>query len=139
MQGTIPYFGNYPLYNVYTAGSILLIVILIAIPTIILMLYPFISNIVIIFRWEESRGIQFVNKCLLVHVLKPILDSFQGDYKDHLRFLLDYIFFVQNSLFLHCHDRINTRYKNFTILNDHLLLPAHTCACIGNALQEGRG
>ena len=99
MQGTIPYFGNYPLYDVYMAGSIFLIVILIAIPTIILMLYPFISNIVIIFQWEESGGIQFVNKCLLVHVLKPILDSFQGDYKDHLRFFAGLYFFLYKTLF----------------------------------------
>jgi len=100
MQGTVLYFDiNYLLQGIYAVGSILLIVVLIAIPTIFLMLYPLISNIVVMFRWEESRGIQCVNKCLLVHVLKPIVDSFQGDYKNHLHFFARLYFFLYKTLF----------------------------------------
>ena len=98
MQGNIQYFGN-AIYNVYAIGSLLVIITLIVIPTAILMLYPFIANIVIIFGWEESRGIQIINKCLLVHRLKPILDSFQGDYKFHLQFFSGLHFFLYRTLF----------------------------------------
>ncbi|XP_065905260.1 uncharacterized protein [Dysidea avara] len=98
LQGDIHFFQDNT-YNIYAIGSILVSITLIAIPTIVLMLYPFISNIVIIFRWEESNGIQFVNKCLLVHKLKPILDSFQGDYKNHLQFFAGVYFFLYKTLF----------------------------------------
>ena len=98
MQGTMSYFGN-PVYNVYAIGSLLLIVTLIVLPTVILMLYPFVANVVIICGWQESRGIQIINKCLLVHRLKPILDSFQGDYQHHLRFFSGLHFFLYRSLF----------------------------------------
>ena len=98
LQGEIHFFQDNT-YNIYAIGSILVSITLIAIPTIVLMLYPFISNIVIIFRWEEGCGIQFVNKCLLVHKLKPILDPFQGDYKNHLQFFAGVYFFLYKTLF----------------------------------------
>ena len=98
MQGNIPYFGN-AMYNVYAIGSLLVIVTLIALPTVILMLYCFIANIVIICGWQESKGIQIINKYLLVHKLKPILDSFQGDYKFNVQFFSGLHFFLYKTLF----------------------------------------
>ena len=98
LQGNIHFFQN-AAYNIYAIGSILVSITLIAIPTIVLMLYPFISNIVIIIQLEESSVIQLVNKCLFVHKLKPILDSFQGDYKDHLQFFAGVYFFLYKTLF----------------------------------------
>ena len=98
LQGDIGFFQD-ATYNIYAIGSILISITLIAIPIVVLMLYPFISNIVIIFRWEESHGIQFVNRCLFVHKLKPILDSFQGDYKNHLQFFAGVYFFLYKTLF----------------------------------------
>ena len=98
MQGNVEYFRN-AMYTVYAIGSLLLLVTVIVVPTVILMLYPFIANLAIIFRWEESRGLQILNKCLLVHRLKPILDSFQGDYKHHLHFFSGVHFFLYRSLF----------------------------------------
>ena len=98
MQGTIEYFGN-ALYNGYAIGSLLLIVTVIVVPTVILTVYPIVVNIGIIFGWEESRCIQVINKCLLIHRLKPILDSFQGDYKHHLHFFAGIYFFLYRSLF----------------------------------------
>ena len=99
MQGNIAFFGSSSLYLTFVVGSIMCVVILIATPTIILMFYPFIANLVVIFQWEESRGIQLVNKCLLVNVLKPILDAFQGNYKDHLGFFAGLYFFLYKTLF----------------------------------------
>jgi len=98
LQGDIDFFEN-TTYNIYATGSILISLTVIAIPTIVLMLYPCISNIFIIFQWEESRVIQFVNKCLFIHKLKPILDSFQGDYKNHLQFFAGVYFFLYKTLF----------------------------------------
>ena len=98
MQGTIEYFGN-ALYNIYAIGSLLLIVTVIVVPTVILTVHPIVVNIGIIFGWEESRWIQVINKCLLIHRLKPILDSFQGDYKHYLHFFAGVYFFLYRSLF----------------------------------------
>ena len=98
MQGNIPYFGN-TMYNVYAIGSLIVIVTLIVLPTVILMLYCFIANFVIVCGWQESRGIQIINKCLLVHKLKPILDSFQGDYKFNQQYFCGLHFFIYKTLF----------------------------------------
>ena len=98
MQGNTEYFGNL-LYNVYAIGSLFLIFTVIVIPTVILTVYPIVVNIGIFFGWTESTCIQFINKCLLIHRLKPILDSFQGDYKSHLHFFAGVYFFLYRSLF----------------------------------------
>ena len=98
LQGNIPYFGN-AMYNVYAIGSLLVIGIPIFLTTVILMLYCIIANIVNICGWQESKGIQVINKCLLVHKLKPILDSFQGDYEFNLQYFSGLHFFIYKTLF----------------------------------------
>ena len=87
------------MYNVYAIGSLLLIATVIVVPTVILTVYPVVVNVGIIFGWEDNRCIQAINKCLLIHRLKPILDSFQGDYKHHLHFFAGVYFFLYRSLF----------------------------------------
>ncbi len=36
--------------------------------------------------WEESKGIKVISRKLRIISLKPLLDSFQGSFKDNLRF-----------------------------------------------------
>ena len=97
-QGNIEYFRE-PLYNVYAIGSLLAIVIIITIPTMILMLHPILINIAIYFEWGESKFVSLVNKLLLIHKLKPVLDTFQGDYKDKLHYFAGLHFFLYKIIF----------------------------------------
>ena len=82
-QGDIEYFRNVQ-YNVYATGSLFIIAVVILIPTLILVLHPIMITVVSYFEWGDSKCVGFVNKFLLIHKLKPVLDSFQGDYKDNL-------------------------------------------------------
>ena len=97
-QGNIEYFRE-PLYNVYAISSLLAIVIIITIPTMILVLHPILINIAIYFEWGESKFVSLVNKLLLIHKLKPVLDTFQGDYKDKLHYFAGLHFFLYKIIF----------------------------------------
>ena len=95
LQGDIKYFEE-PLYNMYAIGSLHAIVIIITIPTMILVLHP---NIAIYFEWGESKFVSLVNKLLLIHKLKPVLDTFQGDYKDKMHLFAGLHFFLYKMIF----------------------------------------
>ena len=84
-QGSSKYFGN-ALYDLYATGSIFTIMTVISIPTLILVFHPIMILVVRYFEWGETKYMVFINKLLFIHKLKPVLDSFQGDYKDDLSF-----------------------------------------------------
>ena len=84
-QGSFKYFGN-ALYDLYATGSIFTIMTVISIPTLILVFHPIMILVVRYFEWGETKYVVFINKLLFIHKLKPVLDSFQGDYKDDLSF-----------------------------------------------------
>jgi len=85
LQGDMEYFKDFP-HTLYAASLLLILVVVIAIPTLILLLHPIMIKIVSVFGWGDSYIVLFINTCLFVDKLKPILDSFQGDYKDNFRF-----------------------------------------------------
>ena len=99
LQGDLKYFGE-PLYNVYAIGSLLTVVIIISIPMMILMFHPILINIAIYFEWGESRFVLLINKLLLIDRLKPVLDTFRGDYKDKMHFFAGLHFIVYRIIFL---------------------------------------
>jgi len=99
-QGDIEYF-NESRYNVYAAGSLFTIAVVILIPTLILVLHPIMISVASYFKWGDSKCMVFINKFLLINKLKPVLDSFQGEYKDNLSvfaglhsFIYRIIFFI---------------------------------------------
>ena len=79
------YFGE-SLYNVYAIISLFTIVIIVTVPTMIFVFHPILIRIAFYFEWGESRFILLINKLLLIDRLKPVLDTFQGDYKDTMHF-----------------------------------------------------
>ena len=99
LQGEFKYFEE-PLYNVYAISSLLTLVIIITIPMMILMLHPIIINIAIYFECGESRFVLLINRLLLIDRLKPVLDTFQGDYKDKMHFFAGLHFIVYRIIFL---------------------------------------
>ena len=99
LQGEIMYFGE-SLYNVYVIISLLTVVIIITVPTMLLAFHPILLRIAIYFKWGESRFILLINKLLLIDRLKPVLDTFQGDYKDNVHFFAGLHFIVYRIILL---------------------------------------
>ena len=98
LQGSLKYFGDL-LYDVYATGSLFAIVTVISIPTLILVFHPIMILIVRYFGWGETKCVLLINKILLIHNLKPVLDSFQGDYKDNLSFFAGLHSFLYRIIF----------------------------------------
>ena len=71
----------------------------IAVPTLILLVHPLIMQIVIYFNRGETKPVLLINKCLLIHKLKPVLDSFQGNYEDNLPFFAGLQIFFYRTIF----------------------------------------
>ena len=99
LQGSYKYFGDL-LYNVYAIGSLFTILTVIFIPTLILVFHPIMIVVARYFKWGETKCVIFINKLLLVNRLKPVLDSFQGDYKDNLTFFAGLHSFLYRTVFL---------------------------------------
>ena len=98
LQGSFKYFGN-ALYDFYAIGSLFTIVTVISIPTLILVFHPIMIGIARYFEWGETKYVVFINKILFIHKLKPVLDSFQGDYKDNLSFFAGLHSFLYRIIF----------------------------------------
>ena len=98
LQGDLEYFKEMP-HTLYMLAAILFIVIVIGIPTLILLLHPLMMQVVVYFRWGESKPVLFINKCLMIDRLKPIIDAFQGNYKDKLQFFAGLQIFFYRTLF----------------------------------------
>ena len=98
LQGDIEYFGD-ARYNLYATGALLAIATVIFIPTLVLVLHPIMIIVCCYFQWGESTVVRFVNKVLFINKLKPVLDSFQGDYKDNLAFFAGLHSFLYRIIF----------------------------------------
>jgi len=99
LQGDLEYFNGR--HILYTVGSILFIIMVIAIPTLILLVHPLLMQFIIYFKWGETKPVLLLNKCLMIHKLKPVIDSFQGKYEDHLQFFAGLqIFFYRTVFFI---------------------------------------
>ena len=98
LQGSFRYFGNL-LYGIYGIGSIITLVTVIFVPTMILVFHPIMIGIARYFEWGETKCVLLINKILLIHNLKPVLDSFQGDYKDNLSFFAGLYSFLYRIIF----------------------------------------
>ena len=98
LQGSYKYFGDL-LYSIYAVGSLFAIVTVISVPTLILVFHPIMILIVRYFKWGETKCVVLINKVLFIHNLKPVLDSFQGDYKDNLSFFAGLHSFLYRIIF----------------------------------------
>ena len=98
LQRDMEYFKDFP-HTLYAASSLLILVIIIAIPTLILLLHPIMIKIVSVFGWGDSRVVLLINACLFVNKLKPIIDSFLGDYKDNFRYFAGLQMFLYKIVF----------------------------------------
>ena len=96
LQGDLEYFKGR--HIVYAIWSIIFIVLGIALPLLVLLVHPLIMLAVKYCQWGETKPVLLMNKCLMIHRLKPVIDSFQGYYKDNLHFFAGLQVFLYRSL-----------------------------------------
>ena len=107
-NGELVYFGQDHLRYAIPALSILLTVGLL--PPILLLSYPLINKILAILGLENHAIIVFISHKIPISSLKPLLDSFQGCFKDNLRFFAG-LYFLYRWIILFSYTLI----KDFTV------------------------
>ena len=92
-QGDIAYFNEKHLPYVFPA-VFSLIVINLALPTL-LVSYPLSNRIVAFFKLDRFATIRCIARNIPIIKLKPLIDSFQGSFKDKYRFFSGLYFFYR--------------------------------------------
>ena len=83
-NGQLHYF--YKEHLPYALPALLCLLTIGVPPPILLLAYPLINRVLTFFGLEESTVVRFISQKLPIGSLKPLLDSFQGCFKDNLRF-----------------------------------------------------
>ena len=84
LNGNIVYFSKSHLP--YALPALLCLLTVGTIPPLLLLAYPLSNKVLAFFQLEESKIATFICRKLRISNLKPLLDSFQGSFKDNLRF-----------------------------------------------------
>ena len=84
LNGNLFYFRGWHL--LYAIPALFFLLTIGVLPPILLLAYPFFNKVLALCGWEESKGIKVISRKLRIINLKPLLDSFQGSFKDNLRF-----------------------------------------------------
>ena len=84
LNGNLDYFSRRHLpYALPALACMLTIAVL---PPTLLLIYPLVYKLLAFFGLEDSKPVNLVFRKLLISSLKPLFDSFQGCFKDNLRF-----------------------------------------------------
>ena len=85
LNGNIPYFSARHLP--YALPALFCLLTIGVLPPVLLLVYPLFNKVIALLGFEESKVVNFISqKVLYINSLKPLLDSFQGCFKDNLRF-----------------------------------------------------
>ena len=84
LNGNLFFFRGWHL--LYAIPAIFFLLTIGVFPPVLLLAYPFFNKVLAFCGWEESKGIKVISRKLRIISLKPLLDSFQGSFKDNLRF-----------------------------------------------------
>ena len=91
-DGDVNFFS--PTHMIYAIPALIICVMLILLP-LILMVYPAYYKVFSVLGISESKCIGILCKVVSIEKLKPILDSFQGCFKDRFRFFAGLYFFYR--------------------------------------------
>lgn len=84
LNGNVVYFSKKHLpYAIPALFCLLTIGIL---PPALLLAYPLLNKVLALMHLEESKLVKTVFKSIHISSLKPLLDTFQGSFKDNMRF-----------------------------------------------------
>ena len=84
LNGDIVYFS--PGHLPYALPALFCLLVIGLLPPMLLLAYPLSNKVLTIFGLEESKVVNFISLKLRITSLKPLLDSFQGSFKDNMRF-----------------------------------------------------
>ena len=90
LNGNIVHFSEEHLR--YALPALFCLLTIGILPPVLLLLYPLSNKVLAFFGYEESKIVSHISQKLPIHTLKPILDSFQGCFKDNLRFFAGFYF-----------------------------------------------
>ena len=90
-NGNMKYFG--PNHLPYALSALLCLSTVGVLPLFLLLVYPLFNKIVAFFGLEESKFMSFLSQKIPINKIKPLLDTFQGCFKNDLRFFAG-IYFV---------------------------------------------
>ena len=97
-DGSMMYFGREHLP--YALPAIFCLVTVGLIPPVMLLMYPLLNKVLDILGFEDDSKIYTLFRKLPISNLKPLLDSFQGCFKDNLRFFAGLYFLYRWSTLL---------------------------------------
>ena len=85
MNGDTVYFSRK--HMLYALPAILCLMTIGIIPPILLLAYPLFNHFLAFLGIEESKMVKIISKKVRISSLKPLLDTFQGSFKDNFSFL----------------------------------------------------
>ena len=115
-NGAIHWFGKEHL--TYAIPAIVMLILIAIIPPILLLVYPIHYKVLSLLKISEIRCIKIIFRPL--EKLKPMLDSFQGRFKDEFRFFSGLYFL--NRLIILLNTSLNSFHEIYFILSIHLLV-----------------
>ena len=84
LNGNLVYFSGKHL--LYALPALFCLVTIGILPPVLLLSYPLLNRVMSFFGLEGSKPVKLISRKLRMSSLKPLLDSFQGCFKDNLRF-----------------------------------------------------
>ena len=84
LNGNIVYFSREHLP--YALPALFCLLTMGILPPLLLLAYPLSNRVLAFLHLEESRAVNLILQKIPINRLKPLLDSFQGCFKDNLRF-----------------------------------------------------
>lgn len=120
---TVALFGGMPFLEgrhlFYSVIAILCILTVVAIPPLVLLLYPLTLHFLALCKLSEHWVVSKLLSILMINRLKPLIDSFQGCYKDRLRFFSG-LYFLYRVMILACFSIAHST-SQFYIISQFLL------------------
>lgn len=98
LNANLPYFTGRHL--IYALPALFFLLTLGIIPPLLLLAYPLLNKILVLCGIEDSKPVNCFSKFLPIGSLKPLLDSFQGCFKDNLRFFAGLYFIYRWTPFI---------------------------------------
>lgn len=123
-QELVTFFGGLPFFHgrhrFYGAVAIFFIATIVSIPPLLLTLYPLLVQLLALCKLSEHWMVGKVLKILQIYRLKPLIDSFQGSFKDKFRFFAG-LYFIYRVLILASYS-IARSTSQFFVISQFLLL-----------------
>ena len=116
--GGIPFFQGRHLF--YSIVAISFIITVITIPLIILLVYPLTLHLLALCNLSEHQLVEKLLRISQINRLKPLIDSFQGCYRDKVRFFSG-LYFAYRVIILGCYSLARST-SQFHVISQFLLM-----------------